>query len=181
MRRGGSPGGTFVRVNADSTAGYRPWRLIALCCLAMSTAACHVGTASAGAASSSPVPAGTTVPAADAALCGDVYALRSSVKQLANVTIAPGLANELKVDFNEVKADVQALAADAHGQWQSQTAEFSAALASFEAALSKLTASPAAGAVSAVVSARGDVNAAAQSLLAAAGVDCPSGSPSAGH
>jgi hypothetical protein len=131
----------------------------------------------------SPTPAASATSPSNAVLCADAAALRASVDKLMNVTVGSGMAGEIKADLAAVKASVTTLANDARGQWQPQVDALKSALAKLETAVDNLAASPGTGAVSGVVVARGEVNAATQNLLAAVTPGCtsvPSLSPSPG-
>jgi hypothetical protein len=88
------------------------------------------------------------------------------------------MVSEITADLNEVKSALTTLANDAHGQWQTQTSALSSALDKLRTSVSNLAAHPGASAVSDVVAALGEVNTAAQNLLAATNPSCPSASPS---
>jgi hypothetical protein len=118
-------------------------------------------------ASSGPVPHG--------ALCADAAALRDSVGRLVNVTVVPGMADEIRADANEVKADLATFVSNAHGSYQPQTDALRTALATLDGALATMSASPGTSSASAVQTARGQVATAAQNLQAAL-PPCPSGS-----
>jgi hypothetical protein len=122
-------------------------------------------------------PSATTSPS-DSALCANAAALRASLDKLRNVKVARGAASEITANLNDVRAALTTLVTDAHGQWQTQTSALSAALDTLKTATSSLASSPGASTVSAVVSALGQVNTAAQNLLAAVNTDCPSASSS---
>jgi hypothetical protein len=113
-----------------------------------------------------------------AALCGDAAALRSSVDQLATVTVAPGLADELRSDLSDAKAHLSALADDAHGQWETQTAAVASALAALETALRTLAASPGGAAATEVRTAVTQLGAAVTNLLSVVRPVCPPIDPS---
>ena len=81
-------------------------------------------------------------------------------------------------DLNDVKTAVTTFADDARGQWQAQTSALSSALAKLKTAASDLAAHPGVSTVSGAVAALGDVNTAAQNLLAAVNTSCLSASPS---
>jgi hypothetical protein len=107
-------------------------------------------------------------------LCADVATLRASLDKLRHVNVQPGAANEITSDINDTRAALTTLVSHAHGQWQAQTS----ALGTLKTAASSLAASPDASTVSGVVAALGQVNTAAQNLLAAVNPDCPPASPS---
>ncbi len=152
---------------------------LAACGLAL-LAGCGSGGASSG---SSPSAAASASPSAAAspsssALCADATALRASLDQLRHVNVQPGAVNEITSDLNNVRAALTTLVTNAHGRWQAQTSALSAALDTLKTAVSSLGASPGVSTVSGVVSALGQVNTAAQNLLAAVNTDCPSASSS---
>jgi hypothetical protein len=111
-------------------------------------------------------------------LCADATALRASLDKLRHVNVQPGAASEIISDLNNVKAALTTLVNHARGQWQTQTSALSTALGTLRTAASSLAASPGVSTVSGVVAALGQVNTAAQNLLAAVNTDCPSASPS---
>src|SRR5438477_3847022 len=121
------------------------WRLaLFLCALPLTIAACAKG--------GSPAPAGTSpawsassaapAPVSDAAVCADAGALRASWDKLKNVTIARGLADEIKSDLNGMKSALATFVNDAHGRWQAQTDTVKAALAALGTAVDELVANP---------------------------------------
>jgi hypothetical protein len=153
---------------------------LAACGLAL-LAGCASGTTSP--ASSPPAAASATSPSASAppsgsALCANADALRASVNQLRQVKVQAGAVSQITADINDVRAALTKLVNDAHGQWQAQTSALSSALDTLKTSVSSLGASPGVSTVSGVVSALGQVNTAAQSLLAAVNTDCPSASSS---
>jgi len=111
-------------------------------------------------------------------LCADAAALRASLDKLRHVNVQPGAVNEITSDINDTRAALTTLVSHAHGQWQAQTRALGYALGTLKTAASSLAASPGASTVSGVVAALGQVNTAAQNLLAAVNPDCPSASPS---
>ena len=158
------------------------WRKLALaaCGLAL-LAGCASGSATSGsspsAAASSSAPSPVASPSSSV-LCADVPALRASLNQLRHVKVQAGAVSEITSDLNDVKAALTKLVNDAHGQLQTQTSALSAALDTLKTAVSSLGASPGVSTVTGVVTALGQVNTAAQNLLAAVNTDCPSASPS---
>ena len=111
-------------------------------------------------------------------LCSDAATLHASLDKLRHASVQPGAASEIISDLNDVKAALTTLVIHAHGQWQDQTSALSAALGTLGTAVSRLVARPGANTVSDVVAALGQVNTAAQNLLAAVNTDCPSASSS---
>jgi len=165
--------------SVTATLGAR-WKLVVTACGLALLAGCASsstspgGTASAAPSSSSPAAASPS----SSVLCADVTALRASLNQLTHVTVQAGVADEITSDLQNVKAALTKLVNDAHGRWQEQTSALSAALATLQTAVGSLRASPGVSSVSAVTAALGQVRKAAQDLLAAAGRECPSASPS---
>ena len=152
---------------------------LAACGLAL-LAGCGSGGSSGGTPSGAASATSSSAAAApsSSALCANAAALRASLDQLRHVNVQPGAASEITADLNDVKAALTKLVNDARGQWQAQTSALSAALDTLKTAVSSLGASPGASTVSSVVTALGQVNTAAQNLLAAVNTDCPSASPS---
>ena len=145
------------------------------CALALLAAGCGSGGTSSG---STPASAASSSAPASSALCADVAALHASLDKLRHVSVGTGMVSEITADLNEVKTALTTLANDAHGQWQTQTSALSSALDKLRTSVSNLAAHPGASAVSDVVAALGEVNTAAQNLLAATNPSCPSASPS---
>jgi len=153
---------------------------LAACGLAL-LAGCGSGGAASGSSPSAAAPATSSSSAASpssSALCADTTALRASLDQLRRVNVQPGAVSQITANLNDVKAALTKLVNDAHGQFQTQTSALSAALDTLKTAVSSLGASPGVSTVSGVVSALGQVNTAAQNLLAAVNTDCPSASSS---
>lgn len=165
--------------SGTATQGAR-WKLVVTACGLALLAGCASsstspgGTSSAAPSSSSPAAASPS----SSVLCADITALRASLDQLTHVTVQAGMADEIKSDIQNVKAALTKLVNDARGKWQTQTSALSAALDTLKTAVSSLGASPGVSTVSGVVSALGQVNTAAQNLLAAINTDCPSASSS---
>jgi len=156
------------------------WKLVVTACGLALLAGCASGSTSPGGtstATSSSSPSAAASPSSSV-LCADVAALRASLNQLLHVTVQAGAVTEITSDLTEVKAALAKLVNDAHGKWQAQTSALSAALDTLETAVGSLKASPGVSSVSAVTTALGQVRKAAQDLLAAAGKECPSASPS---
>jgi hypothetical protein len=155
---------------------------LAVCGLAL-LAGCGSGSTSSSSSPSAAASAPATSSSAAAspsgsALCADAAALRSSLDQLRRVNVQPGAVSQITANVNDVKAALATLVTNAHGRFQSQTSALSAALDTLKTAVSSLGASPGVSTVSGVVSALGQVNTAAQNLLAAVNTDCPSASSS---
>jgi hypothetical protein len=145
-------------------------------------AGCGSGSSSPASSPSAAAPATSSSAAASpsgSALCADAAALRTSLDQLRRVNVQPGAVSQITANLNAVKAALTTLVTNAHGQFQTQTSALSAALDTLKTAVSSLGASPGVSTVSGVVSALGQVNTAAQNLLAAVNTDCPSASSSA--
>jgi hypothetical protein len=158
------------------------WRKLALAaCGLVLLAGCGSGSDTSGSSPSAAASATSSSAAAspsNSALCADAAALRASLNQLRRVTVQAGAVNEITSDLNDVKAALTKLVNDAHGQLQTQTSALSAALDTLKTAVTSLGASPGVSTVTGVVAALGQVNTAAQNLLAAVNTDCPSASPS---
>ena len=160
------------------TAGRR--LALAACGLAL-LAGCGSGSTSSSSSPSAAASATSSYAAASpsgSALCADAAALRSSLDQLRRVNVQAGAVSQITANLNDVKAALTKLVNDARGQFQTQTSALSAALDTLKTAVSSLGASPGVSTVSGVVSALGQVNTAAQNLLAAVNTDCPSASSS---
>jgi hypothetical protein len=154
--------------------------VLAACGLAL-LAGCGSGSATSGSSPSAAASATSSSAAASppsSALCADAAALRASLDQLRHVNVQPGAVNEITSDLNNARTALTTLVTNAHGRWQAQTSALSAALNTLGTAVSSLRASPGVSTVSGTVSALGQVNTAAQNLLAAVNTDCPSASPS---
>lgn len=142
-------------------------------------AGCGSGSASPGGSpSAAPATSSSAASPSSSSLCADAAALRASLDQLRHVNVQPGAVSEITSDLNNVRAALTKLVNNAHGRWQAQTSALSAALDTLKTAVSSLGASPGVSTVSGVVSALGQVNTAAQNLLAAVNTDCPSASSS---
>jgi major membrane immunogen (membrane-anchored lipoprotein) len=153
---------------------------LAVCALAL-LAGCSSGSATSGSSPSAAAPASSSSAAASPSgsdLCANAAALRASLDQLRHVNVQAGAVGQITSDLNDTKAALTKLVTDAHGQFQTQTSALSATLDTLKTAVSSLGASPGVSTVSGAVSALGQVNTAAQNLLAAVNTDCPSASPS---
>jgi hypothetical protein len=154
--------------------------VLAACGLAL-LAGCGSGSTS-PASSPSAAPSATSSSATasppSSALCADAAALRASLNQLRHISVEPGAVSEITSDLSNVRAALTTLVNNAHGRWQAQTSALSAALDKLRTAVSSLGASPGVSTVMGVVSALGQVNTAAQNLLAAVNTDCPAASSS---
>ena len=155
------------------------WKLVMIACsLALLMAGCGSG---GGASSGNTPPAAasssTTPSPSDSVLCANAAALRASLDKLRHVKVGSGTVTEIMADLTEVKAALVTFVDDAHSQWQAQTSSLNSALAKLKTAASNLAANPSTSTVSGALAALGDVNTAAQDLLAAANTRCPSASP----
>jgi hypothetical protein len=159
------------------------WRLVVGALgTALLVAACSSGSSSSGAAgapaASATSSSASAAPSANAALCQDVAALRTSVSNLTHISVSKDAVNEIKSNLADVQSKLNTLTAHARGQWHSQTTELKAALDKLSTAASDLKANPGVSTVSGVVTAVGGVTTAASNLLAATSTDCPSASAS---
>ena len=148
------------------------------CSLALLMAGCGSG----GGASSGNTPSGaasssTTPSPSDSVLCANAAVLRASLDKLRHVKVGSGTVTEIMADLTEVKAALVTFVDDARSQWQAQTSSLNSALAKLKTAASNLAANPGTSTVSGALAALGDVNTAAQNLLAAVNTRCPSASP----
>lgn len=159
------------------------WRVVgALVAGVLLASACGSSGSSAGSASS-PAPASSTsasssAPAtassgttANAEVCQDVAALRTSLSRLSQVTVSRGAASKLAADVKDVQAKVSTLVRNAGTRWSTQIGALTSALSTLQTAVTGLANG---GSLSSVVSALRGVRSAAQNLLAAAGAQCPS-------
>jgi hypothetical protein len=147
-------------------------------------AAAGCGSGSSTSSASAPVTSAASSPsaaspAATSVLCTDAAALRTSLGKLTHLNVGAGTANEIKTNLTDVQASLTTFVNDAKGQWQAQTSALKAANAKLEVAVKSLTANPSVSAVASVTTALGDVNTAAQNLLAAVNTHCLAASPSA--
>jgi hypothetical protein len=163
--------GTACRKLALAACGVA---LLAGCTSGSATSASSPSAASSSASAS----ASAAAPPSNSALCANADALRASVNQLRQIKVQAGAVSRITANINDVKAALTKLVNDARGQFQTQTSALSTALDTLKTAVSSLGASPGVSTVSGVVSALGQVNTAAQSLLAAVNTDCPSASSS---
>ena len=149
--------------------------------LAVALSACTGGSQPSAGVSSGTSTSATTAPATaspSGGPCAGAAALRASVAELTNVTVAPGLADKIRTDLNAVKSNLTTLVNDARGQWQPQTSALRSELDQLQAAVEKMVSSPGSGGASEVVAARDQVRKASQDLLAAMSPDCAATSPS---
>ena len=165
-----------MKHRTGTTAAAR-WRLVMIACgLALLMAGCGSGGASSGSTPSGAASSSATASPPDSVLCADATALRASLDKLRHVQVGPGPVAEIMADLNEVKAAVTTFVDNARGQWQAQTSALNSALAKLKTAASNLAANPGVSTVSGAVAALGDVNTAAQNLLAAVNTRCPAAS-----
>jgi hypothetical protein len=183
MSRGGRRGGSLRVMHPVIRTRLALGKLaIVVGGLAVALSACTGGGSqpSAGASSGTSTSVATAPATASPSegLCADAAALRATVDQLTNVTVAPGLADEIRTDLNAVKSNLTTLVNDARGQWQAQTSALRSALDQLQTAVEKMVSSPGSGGASEVVTARDQVRKASQDLLAAMSPDCVATSPS---
>jgi hypothetical protein len=138
-----------------------------------STSSASAPTASAAASSPAASPTATSV------LCTDAAALRTSLGNLTHLNVGAGTVNQIKTNLTDVQANLTTFVNDAKGEWQAQTSALKSATDKLDAALKNLKAHPGVSALAGVTTALGDVNTAAQSLLAAVNTHCLAASPSA--
>ncbi len=139
------------------------------------------GCGSGGSSSSTPATATSSAttdsPAAspsNSVLCADAAALRASLDKLRQVKVGAGTVTEITADLNDVKTALTTFTDNARGQWQAQTSSLNSALDKLKTSVSNLAAHPGVSTASGVVTALGEVNTAAQNLLAAVNTSCPS-------
>jgi hypothetical protein len=167
------------------TARAARWKIIMVACgLALLAAGCGSSSGTSAGSTSSTVtsPSATASAAAspsNSVLCADAAALRASLDKLRHINVGSGTVSEITADLNDVKTALDKLVTDARGQYQAQTSSLSSALSKLKTSVSDLAAHPSASTVSGVVAALGEVNTAAQDLLAAVNTSCLSASPSA--
>jgi hypothetical protein len=133
--------------------------------------------ASAPATSAASTPAAS--PAATSVLCADAAALRTSLSNLTHLNVGAGTVSEIKTNLTDVQSNLATFINDAKGEYQAQTAALKSATDKLEVAVKSLTTKPSVSALGSVTTALGDVNTAAQSLLAAVNTHCLAASPSA--
>ena len=146
------------------------------CGLALLMAGCGSGGASSGSTPPGAASSSTTASPSDSVLCADAAAVRASLDKLRHVQVGAGTVAQIMADLSDVKAAVTTFADNARGQWQAQTSALNSALAKLKTAASNLAANPGVSTVSGAVAALGDVNTAAQNLLAAVNTRCPAAS-----
>ena len=158
------------------------WKLVMIAGgLALLAAGCGSGgstSATPSTATSSSATASPTTSPSNSVLCADAAALRASLDKLRHVNVGAGTVTEITADLNDVKTALTTFTNNARGQWQAQTSSLDSALAKLKTSVSNLAAHPGVSTASGVVAALGEVNTAAQNLLAAVNTSCPSASPS---
>ena len=162
----------------------RRGRLAALAAGLALLAAVGCGPGSSTSSASAPAPtaassAPAASPAATSVLCTDAAALRTSLGKLTHVNVGAGTVNQIKTNLTDVQANLTTFANDAKGQWQAQTSALKSATAKLDKAAKNMTANPGISALAGVTTALGDVNTAAQNLLAAVNTHCLAASPTA--
>ncbi len=149
--------------------------------LALLAAGCGSGGSTSSTPATATSSATTASPAAspsNSVLCADAAALRASLDKLRQVRVGAGTVTEITADLNNVKTALTTFTDNARGQWQAQTSSLNSALDKLKTSVSNLAAHPGVSTASSVVAALGEVNTAAQNLLAAVNTSCPSASPS---
>jgi hypothetical protein len=144
--------------------------------LMMLTAGCGSGSGSSAASTPSPAASSTTA-AANALICQDVAALRTSLTNLTHVKVGSGATDALTADLKDVKAKLTTLAGDAGGQWNAQISGLTTSLSAMQKAVTGL--GNGTSSLTSVVTTLGGVKNSAQDLFTAAAQRCPSPSPSA--
>ena len=165
------------------TAGRPAWWKIAAVALGagLLTAAC-----SSSSSSSTPPPssapatsaAASPTATADAALCADADALRTSLTNLTHISVGKGSADQIKSGIANVKTALTTFTTQAKSEYQAQTSALKSALGKLQTAASNLGSHPSISTVADTVTALSGVATAAGSLLTAVGTKCPSASPS---
>ncbi len=164
--------------------GSTRWKLVIIAGgLGLLAAGCGSGGATSSTPPSAASSSATASPAdssSNSVLCTDAAALRASLDKLRQVRVGAGTVNEITADLNGVKTALTTFTNNARGQWQTQTSSLDSALTKLKTSVSNLVAHPGVSSASAVVAALGEVNTAAQNLLAAVNTSCPAASPSSG-
>jgi hypothetical protein len=150
------------------------WHLAAVAAGLAVLAAAGCGSGSSTSSASAPPTSSTT-----SVLCTDAAALRTSLGKLTHLNVGAGTVNEIKTNLTDVQASLTTFVNDAKGQYQAQSSALKSATAKLEAAVKNVKANPGVSALAGVTTALGDVNTAAQSLLAAVNTHCLAASPSA--
>jgi prophage DNA circulation protein len=164
----------MARLAASRLAGWTVTAAAAV--LMMLTAGCGSSSGSSPASTPSPAASSTTA-TANALICQDVDALRTSLTNLTHVKVGSGASAALTADLNDVKAKLDTLAGDAGSQWNGQISGLKTALSALQKAVTGL--GNGTSSLTNVATALGGVKNSAQDLLTAAGQRCPSPSPSA--
>jgi prophage DNA circulation protein len=170
----------MARLSVSRLAGWTVTAAVAV--LMMLTAGCGSSSGSSAAstpspAASTPSPASSTTATANALICQDVDALRTSLTNLTHVKVGSGASAALSANLKDAKAKLDTLADDAGSQWNGQISGLKTALSALEKAVTGL--GNGSSSVTNVVTTLGGVKNSAQDLLTAAGHRCPSPSPSA--
>jgi hypothetical protein len=126
-------------------------------------------------ATSAATPAAAT---ANAALCADADALRTSLGNLTHISVGKNSADQIESGIANVKKTLAGFTAQAKGEYQAQTGALKSALDKLQTAASSLKSNPGVSTVADTVSALTGVATAAGGLLTAVGAKCPSASPS---
>jgi hypothetical protein len=123
-------------------------------------------------------PAASPAATANAALCADADALRTSLSNLTHISVGKNSADQIKSGIANVKKTLTGFTTQAKGEYQAQTGALKSALDKLQTAASGLKSNPGITTVADTVSALTGVATAAGSLLTAVGAKCPSASPS---
>ncbi|MHB1433515.1 MAG: hypothetical protein ACYCVZ_15550 [Streptosporangiaceae bacterium] len=115
-------------------------------------------------------------PKSAAVICPDLVALRVALNNLVRVRIGPAAGAEIRARVREAGHRLDVLAADAGGRWRIQVAALRSAIDLIQGAAGRLAAHPDGASVTAVAQAVQDVSAAAEGLLAAITIGCPTSS-----
>src|SRR5215216_6166730 len=152
--------------------------------LALSVGACGSGNGTQAGGTTPSSPPATTPATSSATMtsnpvqCADAAALRASVERLTNITVQPGLADEIEADLEDVQSKLATLTNDARGEYQDEISALQSALATLATTVKDLAANSDSAAVSAVSAALQQVRTAGEDLLEAVGTRCPLLSPS---
>jgi hypothetical protein len=162
----------MARQAASRLAG---WTGTAVVAVLMLTAGC--GSSGGTSTASTPSPsASPTTATADALICQDVDALRTSLTNLTTIKVGSGASDALSANLKDVKSKLTTLANDAGGEWSAQISGLKTSLTALQTAVTGL--SNGSSSISNVVTTLGGVKNSAQDLLTAAAKRCPSPSPS---
>jgi hypothetical protein len=157
------------------------WKITAVALGAgLLTAACSSSSTTTPPPSSPPATSAAASPAAtaNAALCADADALRTSLRNLTHISVGKDSADQIKSGIANVKKTLTGFTTQAKGEYQAQTGALKSALDKLQTAASSLKSNPGVSTVADTVSALTGVATAAGSLLTAVGAKCPSASPS---